>query len=104
VGLETLLPVALGLYHEGEADLLHVLKALSAAPAKILGLESGRLAKGAPADLALIDPDVPFVVSADKLHSRARNTPFEGRKFQGHAVKTFVGGDCVYDRTTEGHK
>jgi dihydroorotase len=101
VGLETLLPVALGLLHHGDADLLHVLKALTAAPAKILGLDTGVLAKGAPADLVLIDPDAPFVVDPDKLHSRARNTPFEGRRFQGHAVMTFVSGERVYDLSAE---
>ena len=104
VGLETLMPVTLGLHHSGNADLLHAFKAVTAAPASILGLDSGRLAKGAPADLVLIDPDVPFVLDPDKLHSRARNTPFEGRKFQGHAVKTFVGGECVYDRAVEARR
>jgi len=104
VGLETLLPVALGLFHDGRADLLHVLKALTAAPAAILGLDAGTLAKGAPADLVLIDPDAPFVVDPDKLHSRARNTAFDGRKFQGRAMKTFVGGECVFDRAAESEK
>ena len=79
IGLETLLPVALGLVHDGHADLAHVLKALTATPAAILGLNAGTLAKGAPADLVLFDPDAPFVVDPDKLHSRARNTPFDGR-------------------------
>jgi dihydroorotase len=104
VGLETLLPVALSLYHNGTADIIHVLKAMTAAPAAILGLSAGVLAKGAPADLALIDPGAPFVVDPDTLHSRARNTPFEGRKFQGQAVLTFVGGECVYDRSVEEQK
>ena len=98
VGLETLLPVALGLVHDGRATLLHVLKALTATPAKILGLNAGTLAKGAPADLVLIDPDEPYTVDADALRSRARNTPFEGRRFHGRAVRTFVGGVCVFER------
>ena len=104
VGLETLLPVALGLCHDGRSDLLHVLKALTVAPAAILGLSAGTLSKGAPADLVLIDPDAPFVVNHDELHSRARNTPFEGRKVQGRAMRTFVGGECVFDRDVESAK
>jgi len=104
VGLETLLPVALGVYHNRSASLPHVLKALTATPAAILGLKAGTLTKGAPADLVLIDPDAPFVVDPDKLHSRARNTPFEGRKFQGHAAMTFVGGECVFERSAEAKK
>jgi dihydroorotase len=101
VGLETLLPAALGLYHNGHAGLSDVLKTMTAAPARILGIPGGTLAKGAPADLVLIDPNEPFSVDADKLKSRARNTAFEGRLFQGRAQKTFVGGDCVFDRARE---
>jgi dihydroorotase len=98
VGLETLLPVALGLHHDGGTDLRLVLKALTAAPANILKLPTGTLAKGAPADLVLIDLGEPFTVRESELRSRARNTPFEGRKFQGRAQKTYVSGECVFDR------
>jgi len=101
VGLETLLPASLTLYHNGRATLAHVLATMTSAPATILGLDSGRLAKGAAADLVLFDPDEPFVLDADDLHSRARNTPFEGKKFQGRAQMTFVGGQCVFDRAKE---
>jgi dihydroorotase len=101
VGLETLLPAALGVHHNGHAELKHVLKALTETPAKILGLPGGRLAKGAPADIVLFDPDAPFVVDPAELHSRARNTPFEGRKFQGRVRMTFVGGECVFDRAKD---
>jgi dihydroorotase len=97
VGLETLLPAALALSHNGQAGLSRVLDALTAAPARIFGLNGGTLAKGAPADLTLIDLGEPFQVDADKLHSRARNTAFEGRKFQGRAKMTFVGGAPVFD-------
>ncbi len=96
VGLETLLPVALSLHHNGHASLSHILKALTATPARILGLPGGTLAKGAPADLVLLDEAEPFVVDERKLHSRAHNSAFEGRKFQGRARMTFVGGECVY--------
>ena len=60
-----------------------MLATLTAAPARIFGLPGGTLAKGAPADLVLLDPDEPLVVDAEKLHSRARNTAFDGRKFSG---------------------
>lgn len=102
VGLETLLPAALSIYHDGRASLLHVLDTMTAAPARILGLDGGTLAKGAPADLVLFDPDEPFVVDPGELHSRARNTPFEGRKFQGRAQATYVGGVRVFDRAQDG--
>jgi len=98
VGLETLLPAALELVHDGRASLVHVLGAMTAAPARIFGLPTGTLAKGAPADLVMIDPEEPFVVDAEKLHSKARNTAFDGRKFQGRAIKTFVGGELVFER------
>jgi dihydroorotase len=97
VGLETLLPIALMLYHDKRASLLQALGTVTAAPRKILGLPGGTLSKGAPADLALIDPDEPFVVELSDLHSRARNTPFDGRRMQGRVQRTFVGGDCVFD-------
>jgi dihydroorotase len=102
-GLETLLPAALGIYHDGRASLSHVLAALTATPARILDIKAGTLAKGAAADLVLFDPNEPFVVDETKLHSRSHNTPFEGRKFQGRARMTFVGGECAFDRAREKH-
>ena len=48
--------------------------------------------------MVLIDPGEPFTVRESELRSRARNTPFEGRKFQGRAQKTYVGGELVFDR------
>ncbi|HTW35668.1 MAG TPA: dihydroorotase [Rhizomicrobium sp.] len=99
VGLETLLPVALGLHHAGHADLLPVLATMTTAPARILGLDGGRLAKGGAADIVIFDPDEPFVLEADTLHSRAHNTPFDGRRFQGRVHLTYVGGETVFDRT-----
>jgi dihydroorotase len=100
VGLETLLSAALSLYHDRRVSLPAILATLTSAPARILGIESGTLKKGAAADLVLIDPDEPYQVDPDRLHSRALNTPFEGRRFQGRAQKTYVGGVCVFDRST----
>jgi dihydroorotase len=99
VGLETLLPAALQLHHNGHARLLDILERLTVAPARILSLDSGRLARGARADLIVFDPDEPFRVDAEDLHSRARNTPFEGRTFEGRVHLTWVNGKRVFDRT-----
>ncbi|HWC62801.1 MAG TPA: dihydroorotase [Rhizomicrobium sp.] len=98
VGLETLLPAALSLVHDGHAELMHVLKTLTSTPARILGLNAGTLAKGAPADLVLFEESEPFVLEGRMLHSRAHNSAFEGRKFQGRAAVTFVGGECVFSK------
>jgi dihydroorotase len=98
IGLETLLSVALKLHHEHDAPLLDVLRPLTVRPAEILRLPGGRLAKGAPADLVLIDPDLPFVLEPERLRSRTRNTPFDGRKLQGLALRTIVGGATVFTR------
>ncbi len=98
VGLETLLPVALEHYHNGDIPLCDLLKAMTAAPAQRLGLPSGRLAPGAPADLALIDLGAPYVFDAGALKSRSKNTPFDGRKLQGRVLRTVVGGKSVYER------
>lgn len=97
VGLETLLPVLLELVHNKHLSLIDALRPVTVAPAKLLGLESGTLSPGAPADLVLIDMEVPWVVEAENLRSKSKNTPFEGHKFQGRALKTYVGGRLVYD-------
>jgi dihydroorotase len=97
IGLETLLAVTLQLFHNEKADLLHLLATLTSTPARILGLESGRLARGLPADLVLFDPEEPFAIDAGALHSRARNTPFEGQTFQGRVHQTYVDGIRVFD-------
>jgi dihydroorotase len=97
VGLETLLPAALSLVQEGSVTLSHILGTMTAAPARIFGITGGTLAKGAPADLILLDAEEPVVVDAEKLHSRARNTAFDGRKFFGKVRATFVGGEQVFE-------
>lgn len=97
VGLETLLPILLEIVHKGEADLPTVLRAVTTRPAELLGLEEGRLAVGAPADLILIDVNKPWVLDAAKLHSKSKNTPFDGRRLQGRTIRTIVRGRTVYD-------
>lgn len=98
VGLETLLPAALRLYHEGQVDLVTLVRAMSLNPAKRLGLNGGRLSVGAPADLMLFDADVPFVLDRFSLYSKCKNTPFDEARLQGRVLRTFVAGREVYRR------
>lgn len=97
VGLETLLSAALRLHHNEDISLPRLLCALSANPARILGLPSGRLAKGAPADLVLIDLTGVWVVDPTVLRSRSKNTPFDEAKMEGRALRTLVAGRPVYN-------
>ena len=96
LGIETLLGAALRLVRAGDVTLARLLAALSANPGRILGRESGRLAVGAPADLVLIDPDVPYVLDKRTLKSRSKNSPFDEARMQGAAVLTLVGGRIVH--------
>jgi len=96
IGLETLLAAALRLVHSDDVPLLTVLKAMTSRPAEILGLEAGRIAKGAPADLILVDLDYPWQVSETDLRSRSRNTSFEGARLAGKVMRTIVGGQTVF--------
>ena len=97
IGIETMLPAALRLVHNGEIKLMTLLKALSTRPAELLGLPGGTLRPGAPADVVVIDPDVPWVLDRDELKSKCRNTPFDEAKLQGRAVRTIVAGRTVYE-------
>jgi dihydroorotase len=97
IGLETLLAAALRLYHNGEIGLLPLLRAMTVHPARLLGLPSGRLEKGAPADLILVDIDQPWVVDKAQMRARSRNSPFDESRMQGRVCLTMVAGDLVYE-------
>jgi dihydroorotase len=97
IGLETMLSVALRLVHNGDVTMPQLFRALSTKPADILGLPQGRLRKGTPADLILFDPDEPFVLDPEKLHSRCKNTPFDGSRLQGRVHMTMVDGRIVQE-------
>ncbi|MGB3387057.1 MAG: dihydroorotase [Pseudaminobacter sp.] len=96
IGLETLLGVALRLHHNGDVPLLRLIETLSTAPAKLLGLPGGTLKPGAPADLALVDLDEPWIVREDTIRSRSKNTCFEGARLQGKVLQTLVAGRTVF--------
>jgi dihydroorotase len=94
--LETLLAAALRLHHAGEAPLQRVLHAMTARPGEILGLPQGRLAKGAPADIILVDLDAPRRFDAETMTSKCKNTPFDGALLQGAVKRTIVAGKTVF--------
>lgn len=96
VGLETLLPAAMRLYHQGGVGLAQLWRAMSLNPARRLGLDAGRLAVGAPADLVLFDPDAPFILDRFALQSKSKNTPFDGARMEGRVLGTWVGGARVF--------
>ncbi|WP_146587015.1 dihydroorotase [Puniceibacterium confluentis] len=96
VGLETLMPVMLRLYHSGDLTLPGLFRAMSLNPSRRLGLDSGRLARGAPGDLVLFDADKPMILDRFKLNSKSKNTPFDGARLQGRVLETFVDGLSVY--------
>ena len=96
IGLQTLLPALLAFHHEGRIPLLDLIRTVTCAPADLLGLPAGRLAKGAPADLVLCDLAAPIVIDADKLLSKSKNSPFDGRRLQGKVLRTLVDGRTVF--------
>lgn len=98
VGLETLLPAALRLYHAEALSLPELFRALALNPARRFGLAGGRLCPGAPADLVMFDPDTPYVLDRFALQSKSKNTPFDGQRMQGRVLRTWVDGAVVYDR------
>jgi dihydroorotase len=96
VGLETLLAVTLELYHNGHLSVLDALRFVTSAPADLLKLRAGKLQQGRPADLILFDLDQGWKVDADKLLSKSKNTPFDGRLMQGAVIRTVIDGRTVF--------
>lgn len=97
VGLEILLAAGLSQVADGRLDLMAFLAAVTSKPASLLGLESGRIAEGAPADLIIFNPEAPWVCDSDALLSRSKNTPFDGRRMTGRNLKTICKGRVVFD-------
>jgi dihydroorotase len=96
VGLETLLPGALTLHHKGDVPLNTLFRAMASRPAELLKLPQGRLAKGSPADIILIDLGAPFRLDSDKLRSKSNNSPFDEKLLQGAVKRTFIAGKTVF--------
>lgn len=98
VGLETSLPLSLKLVEDKVLDMKSLVQKMSCIPANILGIDRGTLKTGAIADVTVIDPQVEWVVEAEKLASKSKNSPFIGQKMKGAAAYTIVGGKIVYKR------
>ena len=97
IGLETSLAVTLTqLYHTQKLDLPSLIRRMSTNPADILGLTKGRMSLGVDADLTIFDPDEEWTVDPEQFASKARNTPFAGRKLKGRVKYTIVKGRIIY--------
>ncbi len=94
--LETLLPLALTLVTEGTLSLMALIEKLSLAPAKILGVDEGRICVGGPADLCIFDPDKQWVLSADSMVSKGKNSPLLGQTLTGQVQHTLVDGRLCF--------
>jgi dihydroorotase len=97
IGLETMLSAGLRMVHSGEVTLPVLLRAMSTRPAQRLGIAGGTLAQGAPADIIVIDTDVPWLVDPNELKSKCKNTPFDEARMTGRVVRTIVAGRTIYE-------
>ena len=97
VGLETLLPASLQLFHNQSVSLEKLIKTMTLNPALLLGLPGGRITPGAPADLIVFDADIPFILDRETLKSKSKNTPFDGHKLQGKVRRTIVAGKTIFE-------
>jgi dihydroorotase len=91
-GAETLLAMVLGLVRDEVIDMPRAFELLAANPARLLGLQAGTLAEGHEADIALIDPDRPWLIDSRKMAASAGNTPFDRQPAQGRALRLWKGG------------
>jgi len=99
IGLELLLAAGLSQVAEDSLDLMKFLACLTINPANLLDLPAGRLSKGAPADIVVFDPNMPWICDSDKMISKSNNTPFDDRRLTGRSMMTIVGGQLVFRRT-----
>ena len=95
--VELLLPLTLKWAKEEKLPLSAALDRITAAPARVLGLDAGHLAPGADADVCVFDPDLHWVVAPSALRSQGKNTPFLGLELSGKVRYTLVGGQVVHE-------
>lgn len=98
VGFETAFAICYTeLVEKGFMDMSRLVSLMTANPARILNLPAGTLAPGARADVTLADIGERWTVDAEKLHSKSKNTPFDGRTYTGRVKKTLCGGQTIYE-------
>ena len=97
-GIETLLSLALELFHNGSLKLDKIVASITSNPAKILGIDKGNLQIGNHADLCVFDINKPWIVKKSELLSKSKNTPVEDRNLQGQILKTFIKGEIAFER------
>ena len=98
IGVETLLPLALELYHNESLKLSKIIQSLTINPSKILNIKKGSLKKGFDADICIFDINKPWVIKSDELKSKSKNTAIENRKLQGKVLMTFLNGELVFNQ------
>jgi len=98
IGLETAFPLSMRLVHKRLMDLKRLIELLSVNPSKLMKIDRGTLSEGAWADVVIFDPKREWVYDVNQSFSKSRNSPFQGEKFRGAVLKTFVGGKLVYEK------
>ncbi|MCK9227242.1 MAG: dihydroorotase [Syntrophorhabdaceae bacterium] len=96
-GFETAFALSLNLVREGVLDMAELLKKMTANPAKLLGVDSGTIAEGAPADIIIFDPDREWTVDRNLFLSKGKNTPFHGAALRGRNLFTMVDGKIMFN-------
>jgi dihydroorotase len=96
IGVETMLPLSLALYHQKILSLTQLLAKMTCNAAKIINYDGGEIAKGKRADLVLIDLNSEWIIDSKKFFSKSKNSPFDSFKVKGRAVMTIVAGKIVY--------
>ena len=95
-GIETLLPLALELFHNDSLKLTKIIECLTSNPAKILKINKGNLSIGNNADFCIVDIYKPWIVKKEKLISKSKNTCIEDKKLQGKVLNTFISGEELF--------
>ena len=95
-GIETLLPLALELFHNGSVKLDTIIQALTSNPAKILKIDKGNLTVGSDADFCIVDLYKPWILKKENLQSKSKNTSIDDKKLQGLITNTYVKGEELF--------